>query len=416
MTKNLGKYSFGTGDRFGKEGEAQLRAVIQILEAGVQVTPVWNKSHREHQTVQSKPRSIRTEADNAVKNLGYREDYFVDADHINLNTVDAYIDFSDFFTIDVADYIGEEANKEDKDEFLNYFEKYTEKLIIPGISEEIIFTSEDLDKIINTFLFATKKASEVYKHISAKKKTDFIVEVSMDEVAIPQSPKDLFLVLAALSFYDVPINTIAPKFTGQFNKGIDYKGNLEQFTTEFEEDILVIKFAVQEFKMPKNLKLSIHSGSDKFSLYPVMRKITNKHQAGLHVKTAGTTWLEEITTIAESGETGFDFALFIYQQALERFQELTSPYPDVLEINTKKLPLVEELKKKGSKEMAKALRHDKSCKNFNPHLRQLIHCAYKIAAENNKTFSFLLDKHRVEIEKNVTFNLYEKHLKPLFIG
>ncbi len=108
----LGKYSFGTGDRFGKEGVAQLKALLQARENGVEVTPVWNKSHREHETVGSKPHLVREEANAAVKSLDFSGKYFVDADHINLNIVDAYLPVSNFFTIDVADYIGKSAAEE----------------------------------------------------------------------------------------------------------------------------------------------------------------------------------------------------------------------------------------------------------------------------------------------------------------
>src|SRR3954470_18324851 len=106
---NLPKYSMGIGDRFAHQGRAQLAAFVKARQLGVDVTPVWNKSNREHLIVHSEPPSVRAEADRAVKALGWQGAYFVDADHIGLKTVDKFVANSDFFTIDVADFIGKSA-------------------------------------------------------------------------------------------------------------------------------------------------------------------------------------------------------------------------------------------------------------------------------------------------------------------
>lgn len=413
--KELGKYSFGIGDRFGKEGEAQLKALLKAEENGVEVTPVWNKSHREHLTVNSEPHSVQEEADNAVNSLNYRGEYYVDADHKDLKKVEAYIPVSNFFTIDVADYIGKKAAEKDKMEFLKFISEFEEKVDIPGIAMKFEVSEKALDEILDRFLFAAKKASEVYQYIHEHKSENFVVEISMDEVENPQTPVELFFVLATIAFYEIPINTIAPKFTGRFNKGIDYHGDLEKFSREFEQDLLVLDFAKKKFDLSKDLKLSIHSGSDKFSIYPIMNRLIKKHGTGLHIKTAGTTWLEEINVIAESGKDGFKFALEIYEEALKRFDELTSPYPDVLDIDKSKLPKVDELIRSGREKMGSALRHNQGETDYNPHFRQLMHCAYKLAAEREFNFFSLLEKYRIPIEEAVTHNLYEKHVKKLFI-
>src|SRR5437588_8734445 len=95
------KYSLGVGDRFAHQAKAQLRACILAAERGVTIIPVWNKSNREHGIVGSEPSSVRTAADQAVRELGWTKPYHVDADHINLDTVDRFIPASDFYTIDV---------------------------------------------------------------------------------------------------------------------------------------------------------------------------------------------------------------------------------------------------------------------------------------------------------------------------
>src|ERR1039458_3583852 len=106
---SLGKFSFGMGDRFAHQAVPQLQAVIMAASQGVEVTPVWNKSNREHLIIGSKPASVRAAAEKAVAQLGWKKPWHVDADHIRLDTVDAFLDSSDFFTIDVADSIGQPA-------------------------------------------------------------------------------------------------------------------------------------------------------------------------------------------------------------------------------------------------------------------------------------------------------------------
>ena len=162
----IGKYSFGTGDRFAHQGEAQLKALIKASETlGFEIVPVWNKSNREHIIVHSTPDDTRKEADEAVKALGYKGSYFVDADHINLSNVDNFINASDFFTLDVADYIGKKAAQADIDAFVDANMKYTGKLQIPGIVVPFGVPKELLQTIAEKFLYAVQEAGKIYRHI-----------------------------------------------------------------------------------------------------------------------------------------------------------------------------------------------------------------------------------------------------------
>ena len=142
-----------------------------------------------------------------------------------------------------------------------------------------------------------------------------------------------FLFLKCLAEENIPVQTIAPKFSGRFNKGVDYVGDPEKFAEEFESDLMVIDFAIKEFGLPENLKMSIHSGSDKFAIYPLIGSIIKKHDKGIHLKTAGTTWLEEVIGLAESGGEALDFVKEIYIKSLEKIEELCAPYADVIDIN-----------------------------------------------------------------------------------
>ncbi len=415
--KELGKYSLGMGDRFAKQGQAQLQAIIKAeTELGVSITPVWNKSYREHKTVKSQPLSVREEADNAVKALGWNKAYFVDADHITINTVGEFVEASDFFTIDVADYIGKAASADKVEAFLQYCSRFIGEVKIPGIEKSFDIDKEALTKIAGKFLLAAEEAGKVYQYISeAKGEENFIAEVSMDEVDQPQTPIELFFILAALKSAGVNPHTIAPKFTGRFNKGVDYVGDLAQFEREFEEDILVIRYAIECFSLRASLKLSVHSGSDKFSIYPIIKRAISKYDVGLHIKTAGTTWLEELIGLALAEKDGLALSKEIYFEALERYDELTGPYATVLDVNKNKLPTVETVKSWSGSEFADALRHDQAVSAYNPDFRQLLHCSYKIAAEKGARYLDALEKYSDLAGRNVMENLYKRHIKRLFI-
>ena len=411
----LGKYSIGVGDRFTHQGKAQLRAIMKANEKGLRISPVWNKSNREHIYVGTQPADTRKEADEAVKALGFTGLYFVDADHINLTTVARYVEVSDFFTLDVASFIGKESSKEEVDAFVASCEKYMGELEIPGMEAPLQVTKELLETIASKFLAATQHASEIYAYLKKEKgEGNFITEVSMDEVESPQTPVELLFTLKMLADKGVPAQTIAPKFTGRFNKGVDYVGDLDQFAKEFEEDVLVIDYAIREFGLPQELKLSVHSGSDKFSIYPIMADIILRYDKGLHLKTAGTTWLEEVIGLAVAGGEGLELAKKIYENSYNRQEELCAPYADVIDIDGSKLPSVEEVRGWSSEKFANTLRHIPGHPDYNPNFRQLIHVAYKVAAEMGSSYTSLLEKYADVIGSCVEENIYERHLRRLF--
>jgi hypothetical protein len=191
---------------------------------------------------------------------------------------------------------------------------------------------------------------------------------------------------------------------------------LAQFTEEFSNDIAVIAFAVQQYGLPANLKLSVHSGSDKFSIYEPIRRTCKKFNAGVHLKTAGTTWLEELIGLAEAGGAGLDLAKEIYAQAYAHREELCGPYAAVIDIDAAKLPAPEEVNSWSSEQFMSALRHDPNSRAYNSSIRQLLHVGFKVAAKIGPRYLELLSASEATIAKNVTENLYERHIKPLFIG
>jgi tagaturonate epimerase len=412
----LEKYSMGIGDRFGPECTAQLRALQKAAADGLRIAPVWNKSHREHMLARTMPEDARKAADEAVRACGWKDSYYVDADHIGRAIVDSFIPFSNFFTIEMADFIGKPASSQATAAFLSEMSKYKGSLAISGIPTHLEITDSVLADFAKNYLFAIEEAGAVYRRIAEKKGPDgFVTEVSCDEAQSAQTPVELFLILAAASREGIPVQTIAPKFTGAFLKGVDYVGDSQQFAREFREDLAIIAFAVSIFNLPRNLKLSIHTGSDKFTLYPLMHHSITEMNTGIHLKTAGTTWLEELAGIAGCGGAGLELGKEIYRNSFERYDELCAPYLAVIRIDKNQLPSPERVASWSSEEFLHAMRHNRSCPEYNSNLRQLLHLGFKVAAEM-PDFYKMLGECRSTIEENVTRNIYERHIRPLFLG
>jgi len=414
---SLPRFSFGVGDRFAHQAAPQLEAFERLASAGVVVAPVWNKSNREHTFIGSEPASVRVAAAAAVAARGWRHPWFVDADHIRLETVGRFLDTSDFFTIDVADSIGRPAGDADVAAFVARHAELTGRLAIPGVSQPIEIDAAGVASIARTYLLACREAGEIYRHIEAKRAgRPFVTEVSMDETDLPQTPPQLLVILALLADEGIPLETIAPKFTGRFNKGVDYVGDLAQFEREFADDVAVLAYAAERYGLPRNLKLSVHSGSDKFSLYPVIRRVLDRTGAGVHLKTAGTTWLEELIGLAEAGGDGLALSREIYAYALDHVDELCGPYASVIDIDRRRLPAVAEVNGWSGPRLAAAIRHVPGNPSFNPDVRQLLHVSFKVAAKQGARYTDLLVANRDIVGRQVTENIFERHLRPLFLG
>jgi hypothetical protein len=413
----LPRYSFGVGDRFAHQAAAQLAAFEQLAAAGVVVAPVWNKSNREHSFIGSEPESVRAAATAAVAARQWPHPWFVDADHIRLDTVDRFLDSSDFFTIDVADAIGRPADDASVAAFVGRHPELVGRLDIPGCREPLALSAADVGEIARGFLEACREAGAIQRHIEAKRAgRPFVTEVSMDETDRPQSPPELLVILALLADCGVPLETIAPKFSGRFNKGVDYVGDVSRFEREFADDVAVLAWAARQYGLPAGLKLSVHSGSDKFSLYPAIRRVLAATGAGVHLKTAGTTWLEELIGLAEAGGEGLAVAQEIYAYAVDHVEELCGPYATVIDIDPARLPTAAEVAGWSGSRLAAAIRHVPGHPDFNPHVRQLLHVSFKVAAKQGRRYTDLLESNREIVARQVTENLFERHMRPLFLG
>jgi tagaturonate epimerase len=378
--KTLEKYSLGVGDRFAHQARPQLSACMLAACRGVEIVPVWNKSNREHKIVGSEPAGTRSAADIAVRELGWKHPYYLDADHINLETVERFLDPCDFFTIDVADFIGLPPEVGAAEAFLRRYPELVRE-ITPALARAAA----------GKYLFAVAEAGRIYRRIAARKAPGaFVTEVSLDETDSPQTPAELLLILAAIAAENIPIQTIAPKFTGRFNKGVDYVGDVARFEQEFADDLAVIARAIGDYNLPPNLKLSVHSGSDKFSIYAPMRRALRQAGAGVHLKTAGTTWLEELIGLAEAGPEGLAMAKEVYARAWAHREELCAPYAAVIDINPACLPSPETVDHWGVEQYTGTVRHDQQNPLYNRHVRQLLHVGYKVAAQMGRRYTAML--------------------------
>jgi hypothetical protein len=405
------------GDRFAHQAKAQLHACLLAEKHGVVIEPVWNKSNREHSIIGSEPASVRLAADAAVAALAWKHAYYCDADHINLATVERFLDACDFYTFDVADFIDHALPAAEIDAFVARHKELLGRIRLEGAAEDFEITTEILGQAARKYLFAVRKAGEVYRIVeNAKGKGGFIAEVSMDETDAAQSPVELLIILAAIADEGIPVQTIAPKFSGRFNKGVDYIGDVDQFAREFALDLAAIAYAVRQYSLPRNLKLSVHSGSDKFSIYPAIHATMKKFDAGVHLKTAGTTWLEELIGLAEAGGDGLELAKEVYAEAFTHREELCAPYATVIDIDPAELPAPAEVRGWSSEQYTSALRHVRGAAAYNSSLRQLLHVGFKVAAKMGPRYLDLLESNEAVIAKNVTENLYARHIAPVFLG
>jgi len=413
----LPRFSVGVGDRFAHQAKAQLRACMMAGEAGVEVAPVWNKSNREHVIIGSEPGATRAAADRAVREMGWTEPYFVDADHIGVGTVGRFVEPCNFFTMDVADSIGVAATAEEVEGFVGRHPELVGELRIPSIAEPFRTDAAFVGRVANKFLAAVREAGRIYRHlVEVKGEGSFVAEVSMDETDSPQTPVELLIILAAIADEGIRIQTIAPKFTGRFNKGVDYVGDVSQFAKEFRQDVAAIAFAVERYGLPENLKLSVHSGSDKFSIYSAIHEAVTRSGAGVHLKTAGTTWLEELIGLAEAGGGGLEIAKEVYREAFAHAEELMGPYAAVIDIDRAELPLPQVVDGWTGEQYVSALRHDRSNPAYNQSFRQLLHVGFKVAAKMGERYLRALEANEDVVARNVTGNLFERHIRPVFLG
>lgn len=272
----------------------------------------------------------------AVFQEGYKDGYGADGDHLkeesdikkalsvgmSMITLDCSDHIQNHITRATADEIRREFHQLPEEVKSHYKKTYLNKTFdISGVS--ISFSEEDLMKKVLIYRQAIDYMVHVYNTYISKAEREIDFEISIDETETVTSPGEHFLVANELSLQGVNVTSLAPRFCGEFQKGIDYIGDKDQFERELKEHALI----ADHF----NYKLSIHSGSDKFSVFPIIAKHTN---GIFHIKTAGTNWLEAVRVISRVNP-----ALYreMHSYALEHFEEARKHYhitPDIDAIKT----------------------------------------------------------------------------------
>ncbi|MBN2289748.1 MAG: tagaturonate epimerase family protein [Candidatus Glassbacteria bacterium] len=294
--------SFGTGDRLGVCTPGHLRAFSRF-----EIFPVLaQQSMRELGRTGRTPRQVIDDAGWGAFEAGYAGTFAADADHIKQadEAVSCYRLGFTMFTIDASDHIDLKAVHLEDDEALERFEqlgghrevldRYLGKswsFSKGGLKFTIEFSAPELARCALVYHRAVEHMALVYRELSAAAGNSvegFDFEVSVDETETDTTVRDHLFVAGELKARGVAWQSLAPKFTGQFQKGIDYIGDLDEFERQFAAHALLAE------KLGP-YKVSVHSGSDKFSIFPLV----GKHTGGFfHLKTAGTSWLEAVRVIA----------------------------------------------------------------------------------------------------------------------
>ncbi|SMO94219.1 tagaturonate epimerase family protein [Gracilimonas mengyeensis] len=400
--------SYGFGDRLGNAGPAHLRAV-----KGTGFKPVLaQQSIRELERTNRTPADVMDAASWSVFQEGFHEGFGADGDHLKTTeNIDRMVKAGyTMFTIDPSDYVVNEVTDMSREELEKDYDKlpwadlddepedFLERVKnekaelrtgykIEPTEEEILQGMVKYGRVIAHTRMMAEYLDTTYPDHPAE------LELSVDETDAPTTLFEHYLVASELSRLGVELVSLAPRFCGDFEKGIDFKGDLEQFRTEYVEHLAIAdKFG--------GYKLSVHSGSDKFSVYEVVGSL---NLGAVHVKTAGTSYLEALRTIAECEP---DFFREIMAFSLKRFNEDKKTYHISAELDK-----VEDPMKVSEGELTKYLDDN--------HARQVLHVAYGSVLsgdfEESKDFKQRLMKALEENEDLHYQNLekhFDKHLSP----
>lgn len=315
------KYTFGLGDRLGSASNAHLR-----LFKGRGIFPVLaQQSIRELLLTNRTETDVLLSAAWAVFEEGYRDGWGADGDHVkNPYEVDYAVKSGcTMITLDCTEKIHNEIADLTDDELAEkyaaldldlrtYFDKtYLDQTFDVANGQQVSFDKKSLAQSVLIFYDAILYAEFIDHKFVVPYNLDF--EISMDETIVPTTPANHYFFANELQRLQITPETLAPKFYGEFQKAIDYIGDLDRFEREYQ----VHEAIAEHF----GYRLSIHSGSDKLSVYPIIGRISHDH--GWHVKTAGTNWLEALRVVAKVDP---DFMREIYQFAYDNLDDVKSFY------------------------------------------------------------------------------------------
>jgi tagaturonate epimerase len=397
------KTSFGFGDRLGISTPGHIQAFY-----GREVFPILaQQSMREMKRTGRTMQQVLDEAAWGVFEEGYTDGYGADADHIKTAAEALACQQAGFtmFTIDASEQIDNKADFIPREEVRQFWVEHPDRealaarylrteILLPDLQVKLAFDEEKLGRTLLKYGKAISHLAGIFAALRPAGR-DFDFEVSLDETESITLPEHHYLVACELQHRCVRIDSLAPRFVGEMQKAIDYIGDLTEFERQLREHAAIAR-------MMGGYKVSVHSGSDKFSAYPAVRRAT---EGFFHLKTAGTSWVAAMQVIARRHPPLYREC---HQFALERFGEDRASYYVTTDLG--KIPPVDGL--------ADA---DLEGLFYLPDSRQLIHLTYGslLSAKNtNGKYIFreqiyqVLDTHRQDYNELLVKHL-GKHLELL---
>lgn len=395
------KKSFGTGDRLGIATPAH----IQAFE-GKNIFPVLAQQSVRENTRTGK--NFQKVLDNAMWGCfqaGYEGGFGADADHVKkLENLKEAVDCGyTMFTVDPSGFVRDDIFELTEEEKNNLYtslparkrleRRYLGKSCVVA-GKKLQFDKRSLRDICLTYYEALQHAINCYKFLDDYKRNSFDFEVSVDETLLPTSFLAHIFIAQELHREEVEFQSLALRFAGDWQKGIDYIGDVE----EFSRQLYLHTKITEDFG---GYKLSLHSGSDKFSVYPVFAE---KTEGRFHVKTSGTSYVEAMRVIAKKEPSLYRQ---IHNFALEKFDKDKASYHTRVDFSR-----IPDIDKFSDRELESLLEK--------PDLRQLIHVTYgsvlSVKEENNSLFRDriyeVLFKYEKEHQRRISSHI-DKHLKLL---
>ena len=291
------KCSFGCGDRLGLATSAHAE-----LFKKYNAFPVFaQQSIRELILTKRTYRSVIDDATFQVFQAGYTGGYGADGDHLkSFEHIDMALETGvTMLTLDLSDELHPAFAETSGAELEKAYAAVPatvraecEKIYLAGPiklkSSTLQFTKEELMRCVLIYTDAMNFAAKVGERLRQHGAGKVDLEISVDETSAPTLPEHHYFVANELKRRQVVFASLAPRFIGEFQKGIDYIGDLKEFRKQFGQHVEIADFF-------GTYKVSVHSGSDKFSAFPIIGELTGGH---FHLKTAGTSWLEAVEAIA----------------------------------------------------------------------------------------------------------------------
>lgn len=394
--------SIGLGDRLGIATPGH----IEALKA-CDVMPVFaQQSVRELTLTNRTFKSVLDDVSWAVFQEGYQDGFAADADHLKEKAdIEEALELGyTMLTLDCTEYINDDLDQLSEEEINQLYlevpdylregleDQYLNKTFVLDSGYQLEYRDDNLKEIVLVYYKMLDFAKEI-QHLLKKSERDIDFEISIDETSTPTTPEAHFFVANELKRNNIEVNSLAPRFVGEFQKGIDYIGDLEKFEQEFKVHVdIADRFGY---------KLSIHSGSDKFSIFPIIGSYT---QGRVHVKTAGTNWLEAIRVVAENEPSLYRD---IHAYALDKFEAAREYYHVTTDLS--KLP---DLAQISDQELGSLLEIDE--------VRQLLHITYGFILQDKRDGRYIFrdklyqfwDEHDKEYRRALESHI-SKHLKKL---